>query len=351
MALMRTRSRIANPAPPPSPIPTAKGSRSASNEILAQFLDNTLHIPDLTLPASHFPETPASRLRRQPATPVDVDLRSLLSSSGSIDRLLGSAKEFGAFLIRGHGVSVDELRSLVREADWALLGNSENPRGFVVRRNGDREEMVWIRNGNERMESLQQVERYRDFSEKMDSIANKLDAIAEQLSQVFYTNAEKQPSQKIIQGKEIALSLYRYNHQNSMEQNPALHDEIQKELFEHALSLHLPIEPCEFHIQSEAGPLTFNAGTETIIVTVGKQLEEWSNKEFKSVTGITTFSPHINGSQPSFSIELRFSTSSLKNVVERNFKTISIVDQIIIAIMFALVYKFFVFISSLITGT
>lgn len=107
----------------------------------------------------------------------------------------------------------------------------------------------------------------------MDSIANKLDAIAEQLSQVFYTNAEKQPSQKIIQGKEIALSLYRYNHQNSMEQNPALHDEIQKELFEHALSLHLPIEPCEFHIQSEAGPLTFNAGTETIIVTVGKQLE------------------------------------------------------------------------------
>lgn len=61
-----------------------------------------------------------------------------------------------------------------------------------------------------------------------------------------------------------------------MEQNRAFLDELKEELFDHhALSLHLPIEPpCEFHVQSEAGPtLSFRAGTEAIIVTVGKQIE------------------------------------------------------------------------------
>lgn len=152
MAIVRTRSGIANPAPPPSPIPTGKGSRSASDEILTQFFNNTVRIPDLSLPESKFP------------VPAGVDLRSL-SSDSTNTRLLRSAKEFGAFLVRGHGVSADELRSLVREAENCVFGNSEIPRD-LVRRNGDREEMVWIRNGNQSKESLQQffgVDKFRDF--------------------------------------------------------------------------------------------------------------------------------------------------------------------------------------------
>lgn len=136
MASMHTRSRIiTNPAPPPPPIPTGKGSRSASSEILTQFIEKSAQVPDLALPASHFPASSS----RQPTLP-DLDLRSLSSgASDSIDRLLGLAKDLGAFLITGHGVSVEELQSLVEEAESA---NSE---------------MVWTRQGNERSEALERV--------------------------------------------------------------------------------------------------------------------------------------------------------------------------------------------------
>lgn len=51
-------------------------------------------------------------------------------------------------MITGHGISIDELRSLVEEAESA------------------KSEMVWVRAGNERTESLQSVigvESYLDF--------------------------------------------------------------------------------------------------------------------------------------------------------------------------------------------
>ncbi|KAF3447977.1 hypothetical protein FNV43_RR08684 [Rhamnella rubrinervis] len=246
MATMRTRSRITKFAPPPPPIPTAKGSRSASNEILTQFLEKSVHIPDLTLPASHFTETASHQ-----HTPAYVDLRSLASgATGSIDRLLGSAKEFGAFVITGHGISIDELQSLVEEAESA------------------KSEMVWVRSGNERTESLQRVigiESYRGFSGNMEKVADKLDAIAELLGGVFFEDAEK----------TTALSLYRYNHENAMELNTHLHNnETKVKLFDHALSLHLPFEPCEIRIRSEQGlNLCFDAIPEAMVVTVGKQLE------------------------------------------------------------------------------
>ncbi|KAL0294837.1 UNVERIFIED_CONTAM: hypothetical protein Sradi_6865700 [Sesamum radiatum] len=37
-------------APPPSPIPTGKGSRSAADEILSEYIDKSIQIPELRLP-------------------------------------------------------------------------------------------------------------------------------------------------------------------------------------------------------------------------------------------------------------------------------------------------------------
>ena len=99
----------------------------------------------------------------------------------------------------------------------------------------------------------------------MEKVADKLDAIAELLIRFFLENAEK----------TTTLSLYRYNHQNTMEQNTHLHiNEAMVKLFDHALSLHLPFEPCKIRVRSEQGlNLCFGATPEAMVVTVGKQLE------------------------------------------------------------------------------
>lgn len=96
------------PPPLPSPIPTATGSRSAADEIFSRYLEASLRVPELALLEP-----------QHPGRALDVvDLESLVLRDGaSVHRLVRSAREFGAFWIRGHGVSDEALQSLAREAE------------------------------------------------------------------------------------------------------------------------------------------------------------------------------------------------------------------------------------------
>lgn len=120
----------------------------------------------------------------------------------------------------------------------------------------------------------------------MEKVAGKVEAIADQVSEVLFANAEKQVEKKMrtLRSELGKVRLYRYNHQDhSMEQNPSsnyLQNEIingnnLRECEDHALCLHLPLEHSQFNIRSEVegGSLCFDAGPETLVVTVGNQLE------------------------------------------------------------------------------
>ncbi|XWS22092.1 hypothetical protein CRYUN_Cryun29cG0004700 [Craigia yunnanensis] len=99
MAIIRSMSQLNIKAPPPSPVPTAIGSRSAANESFTDILENSLQAPDLTLPESQ------SQGRYHPGLPDKVDFRSLaLRESGSVERLLRSAREFGVVGIGWDGM-------------------------------------------------------------------------------------------------------------------------------------------------------------------------------------------------------------------------------------------------------
>lgn len=103
---------------------------------------------------------------------------------------------------------------------------------------------------------------------------SKLEAIAELLSRVFFEKAEIQSHDKIIQCKETTISLCVHNHQHFVEPNShLLINKTKGKVFDHALCLHLPIEPSEFCVRSEQGTGSLNAGPEAMVVTVGKQLE------------------------------------------------------------------------------
>ncbi|KAK9920276.1 hypothetical protein M0R45_028834 [Rubus argutus] len=336
MAVMRHSSRSTTEAPLPSPIPTGKGSRSAATETFTQFLDKCLQIPDLiALPPSHLSGTAS----RHPI-PADVDFRSL--SADSIARLLVSAKQLGAFRITGHGISADELRSVVREAE-SVFGNADQPRR-MVERIADREEIAWVR--DRKSESDQ---TYRDFCKNMENVAGKMKAIAEKVSEIFYRN-EKQQFERRNEVKDWVVRLYRYNHDQDKEQshsnispNEITNGNRDRECDDHGLCIYLPLEHSQFYIHSEPTSLSFNAGPETLVVTVGKQLEG-----FKCVSGEMIFVPDISRTQASFSLQLKVPFSSN---FRKNSKIISVADQVFIAVFLCLLYKVVVFIYTCITTT
>ena len=161
MAIRRSMSQLNIKAPPPSPIPTASGSRSAANESLTNYLEKSLQIPDLTLPES--------QALHHPDPPYEVDFQSLaLRESNSVERLLRSAREFGVLRIGLHGIDTGdgELRSLVKEAARVFGMLEERDTGFRRYRAGKREEIVWVRCKDERMEWARQyigAQLYQSF--------------------------------------------------------------------------------------------------------------------------------------------------------------------------------------------
>ncbi|CAN6581622.1 unnamed protein product [Malus baccata var. baccata] len=265
MAIMRGKSRFTTAFPPPSPIPTGRGSSSASNENFTQFLDNN------------------------------------------------------------HGISAEELGSVVREAQ-SVSGNGRVIGKRFVERIGNREEIKW-------RPQVSEDKRYQDFCNSMEKVARKVQAIAEQLSQEMRSEMGN-------------VELLRYNHRDhSMGQNPSY---LQNEIIngsqihmresddEHALCLHLPLEHSQFNVGSEGGrELLFDAGPETLVITVGRQLEG-----FNCVSGEMIFVPDISRSQASFSIQLNV---PLVSNFRKNCKTVSIADQIVIAVILYVLYKIVVF--------
>lgn len=169
MALMRTRSQLnvsslTPPPPPPSPIPRARGSRCAANDILTEIIERSVQVPELTLPESH---SGGESCGSRHLIPAEIDFRLLTSRrEGSVDRLVRSAREFGAFRVSYHGISGEELRSLVRESGRVFGVLEGRDTGFHRSVVGNRDEIVWVRSWKERMEWAREYigpERYRCF--------------------------------------------------------------------------------------------------------------------------------------------------------------------------------------------
>ncbi|KAK8556541.1 hypothetical protein V6N12_002940 [Hibiscus sabdariffa] len=275
MAIMRSMSKLNIKAPPPSPIPTATGSRSAANEILTDFLENSLQIPDLTLP-----ETQALALRHH-ALPDKIDFQSLLSKDTvSLERFLRSARKFGVVAIWRHGIDTEgELSATTREAAKVFEVLEERDTGFGRNPGGKRDEIVWLGCKHERMEWARQyigAHLYSCFSEKIEKVASKLEGVAEELGKILVENASKAGKKGVAKGVSH-LSIYKYNNSEEEgkpgDQDPVLGGEENDHCCDYTLSLHLPTKHCQFSARSGPRPLTFDVDPDTIIVTFGQLLE------------------------------------------------------------------------------
>ncbi|XP_077236927.1 2-oxoglutarate (2OG) and Fe(II)-dependent oxygenase superfamily protein [Tasmannia lanceolata] len=344
MAILRTQSHLLSSAPPPSPIATGKGSRSAAidDRILSEFLEKSLKVPDLNLPESYFPAKDPNRI------PAEIDLASLLSRDEiTIRRLLISAIDLGVFQIIGHGISAEELRLVMEEANEFRI-RAERKMGLrrnLVRMNNNWEDFCWYRSRKGMMEKLLEEvwpERCRTFSEKMENIFIQLESVAKIVIQMLSENATKQ-WQKTTPETESILCLHKYSGDLFADK-----PQDRNEGSSHALSLLLFCKEVEFHVQSRQGSLSFNTAISAIVVTIGKQLQEWSKGEFESVIGEPIFEAGINGN-PSYNLEFMYSPSL--NQKFNHVKTISLIDQMLMMLAVAFIYNFLAYISKRIGET
>ncbi|KAI3742786.1 hypothetical protein L1987_60482 [Smallanthus sonchifolius] len=166
----------------------------------------------------------------------------------------------------------------------------------------------------------------------MENLASKLEAIADDAAKIVGSHGSRQSRQKIMEN-ETRMTLFKHNnsalqpHTPRSSQTPRV--EAKKDTCVFALSLHIPTEQGDFCLLSDEGPLSFRTGPDTIVFTLGEQLQEWSCGEFKGATGEINIEPEIQDDheQGAYSVELKCSPSILNHVVDR-INTISITDQI-----------------------
>lgn len=116
----------------------------------------------------------------------------------------------------------------------------------------------------------------------MGNVASRLDSIVEQVTLALQQDTSQEFKER-IQETESVIYLCRYPHDNSPQQNEGIWDNMTKDrLSDHALRFYLPMEQCIFYVQTERGPLSFDASPDHIVVTVGKQLEVFSSSVSES---------------------------------------------------------------------
>nr|GMC90153.1 Gibberellin 2-beta-dioxygenase [Ipomoea batatas] len=259
------------PMPPPSPIPTGKGSRSAVDSVLSEYIDQTQIVPELSLPQN-----------AQRWLPAEIDYRSIkFRDNEAIEKILKSISDDGVFLVSDHGgFSTGELRSILIDNQWtfALLSPDHNDR----LRGGYNEKYVWsISDKKLTLEkgkyAAHQQEILQILSQEMENVATKLKEMAQELSPV----------------------------------------------------------PTEFYVKAKASSFRTTIA-DTVIVAIGEDLQIMKPN-------------NLHGNFVSLSIQLNYSSSSSTSRnsdgdVAQN--KISLRDQIVIVIIFILLYQVFGYIIS-----
>ncbi|GFZ04194.1 hypothetical protein Acr_16g0008180 [Actinidia rufa] len=175
-------------APPPSPIASGRRSSFANDDVLTEFLQHSLRVPDLILPDRTFP-------RQNPIkNPPRIDFQHLNSpENDAVAQILDSIARIGCFQVVNHGIAC-ELIGSVSTAGAGVFGLPPEKKAAVVRSpersygfeesHGDEEremgeEFVWGRDErlNLEMEGIWPL-GYSNFSEKMETLVLEMEKVA-----------------------------------------------------------------------------------------------------------------------------------------------------------------------------
>ena len=125
---------IESRAPPSSPIASGRRSSVTNDEVLTEFLEHSLRVPDLILPDNFFPKQKVVETPR-------IDCQSLNSKeSNSVLRTLDSIERIGCFQLVNFGIPSEFIKlvsvmaagifQLPSEKKAAVMKSPEKPYGF-----------------------------------------------------------------------------------------------------------------------------------------------------------------------------------------------------------------------------
>ncbi|KAJ4767105.1 2-oxoglutarate (2OG) and Fe(II)-dependent oxygenase superfamily protein [Rhynchospora pubera] len=329
-------------APPPTPIRTGKGFRSAAidDRILADFLETSLRVPDLTLPRTHFSSP------RAPSTISDeIGFKELKERDiVAVGNVVYNVRETGAFRVGSKSMSVQEVTSTIRVAKEVFSVPEEMKRDSLAkwfrRRDVVEEEFYWYHPVRPEMDrvllsAFPNPKSYHMFREKMESIASEMQKIAELVTDVLCSNSKKGwGSSSIVHKPPSVLCLTKFNVNQSYLTWNELGDAEQPTSY--AVCLHASSQDQEFRLCSQEGSNFCKTPAGSALVTVGKQLQDWSNREYKSAAAEVLYELSEDPN-PFYSLEFFYITEDTSDKVGTSFRdkdlqpnTISIKHQVFI---------------------
>ncbi|KAJ7963068.1 1-aminocyclopropane-1-carboxylate oxidase 3 [Quillaja saponaria] len=352
-------------APPPSPVASGRRSCVTNEDVLTEFLETSLRVPDLFLPDKFFPK------QKYTETPpkIDFQLLSVSDEDHTVSNIiLDSIARIGCLQLVNHGIADEQIRSAVvaatgifqvpSEKRVAVMRSSEKQYGFDEEHGEEEgselnEEFVWCRDDGLKlkMEGIWPI-GYSNFSKKMETLLLSIEKVAEKISQLLLKNYAGKSinyvSDMIQQGHEVGTicCVYKHNRDNLADRwaNSLKYDVIRMLIrgtdYSHALCLHVSDGFSEFHVYSKKGWLSFCPDKGALIITGGDQIQVLSGGHYKHVIG----RPIFNGEKEDCNISMGFlySPPRANNSQIYREKTITLGQQAFLAIILTLLYHFLV---------
>ncbi|PPS05647.1 hypothetical protein GOBAR_AA14999 [Gossypium barbadense] len=325
-------------APPPSPVASGRRSCVTNDEVLSEFLQHSLFVPDLILPDKVFPR------QKFIDNPPKIDFQALNSmQTETLPKILDSIATIGCF---------QNGRAVTRSPEklYGFEEVHEEDEGEVS------EEFVWCKAKalELAMEGIWPV-GYSNFSEKMETLVAQMEKVAVKILIVFrgiYQEKTGRCEKENMEGEDgngWACYVYKHGGNVSAEKwRSCLRYDVMKMLiggmdYSHTLCLHICDGSSEFHVYSKKGWVSFCPHKHALVVTVGDQTQALSGGQLKHVMG----RPIYRGEKEEF-MSMAFlyspSTTNSRLVDPQKPNTISLSQQAIAAILFTLLYQILVYV-------
>ncbi|KAF1870187.1 hypothetical protein Lal_00017768 [Lupinus albus] len=280
-------------APPPSPVASGKTSSLTNDDVLSEFLETSLRVPNLVLPDKIFPK------QKNLETPPKVDFVSLCfhEDEAVYDVVSDSMARIGCFQLVNHGIprelmvltaeSALGIFDVAAEKRAAVMMTEEKAWGFEEEGMGSElsEEFVWCIDEELKlkMEAILPI-GYPKFSQKMETLLSRIEKVAEKIDLVMLKKFASDADIIINRGHQLIGSLcciYKYHNQedNVTEKwvDSLRYDVIRMLIkgtdYSHSLCLHVCDGSSEFHIYSKKSWLSFRPEESALIITCGDQTQ------------------------------------------------------------------------------
>ncbi|KAH6800498.1 hypothetical protein C2S52_000962 [Perilla frutescens var. hirtella] len=276
-------------APPPSPVAPGRRSSFANDDVLTEYLHQSLKVPDLVLPDRVFPR------QKSVQSPPRIDFEKLGSLENESGReICDLIAKMGCLELINHGISPDLMRLVLflaggifqipPEKKKTAARSPERRYGFEEIHGEDEirdqshEEFLWCDEAEMRLE-MEGIWPFgfSNFRQEMKKLSRQIEEVG--MKVMLFLQHHSLPENELPEGQEITGKVcYIQKHGRKMESENSLRYDVIRMLirgseFGHALSLHVWSGSTDFHVYSKKGWVSFSPAQNSIVVTVGDKLQ------------------------------------------------------------------------------